>query len=89
MHCEGLSQCSIICMIFLLNSREQILSQHQQESVNLENVMFSMEKHYADIDNEARRDYESNGNQIKKQVRILLCLYLFIWQMLLSKMAHK
>ncbi|XP_056123012.1 dynein regulatory complex subunit 2 isoform X2 [Rhinichthys klamathensis goyatoka] len=47
--------------------REQILSQHQQESVDLENVMFSMEKHYADIDNEARRDYESNGNQIKKQ----------------------
>ncbi|KAK7154857.1 hypothetical protein R3I93_009718 [Phoxinus phoxinus] len=47
--------------------REQILSQHQQENVNLENVMFSMEKHYADIDNEARRDYESNGNQIKKQ----------------------
>ncbi|XDV36389.1 hypothetical protein PO909_006178, partial [Leuciscus waleckii] len=47
--------------------REQILSQHQQESVNLENVMLSMEKNYADIDSEARRDYESNCNQIKKQ----------------------
>ncbi|KAG1942234.1 dynein regulatory complex subunit 2 isoform X2 [Pimephales promelas] len=47
--------------------REQILSQHQQESENLEIVMFSMEKHYADIENKARRDYESNGKQIKKQ----------------------
>ncbi|XP_067314712.1 dynein regulatory complex subunit 2 [Pseudorasbora parva] len=47
--------------------REQILSQHQQESMNLENVKFSMEKHYADLDSEARRDYESTGNQIKKQ----------------------
>ncbi|XP_051754136.1 dynein regulatory complex subunit 2 [Ctenopharyngodon idella] len=47
--------------------REQILSQHQKESMNLENVMFSMEKHYADLDNEARRDYESTGNQITKQ----------------------
>ncbi|XP_056122008.1 dynein regulatory complex subunit 2-like [Rhinichthys klamathensis goyatoka] len=47
--------------------REQILSQHQQESVDLENVMFHMEKHYADIDNEARRDYEVNVHQIKQQ----------------------
>uniref|UniRef100_A0A673LQH0 Dynein regulatory complex subunit 2 n=1 Tax=Sinocyclocheilus rhinocerous TaxID=307959 RepID=A0A673LQH0_9TELE len=47
--------------------REQILSQHQQESMYLEKVMFSMEKHYADLDNEARRDYQSTRNQIKKQ----------------------
>uniref|UniRef100_A0A8C2DL67 Dynein regulatory complex subunit 2 n=1 Tax=Cyprinus carpio TaxID=7962 RepID=A0A8C2DL67_CYPCA len=47
--------------------REQILSAHQQESMYLEKVMFSMEKHYADLDNEARRDYESTRNQIKKQ----------------------
>ncbi|XP_059426238.1 dynein regulatory complex subunit 2 isoform X1 [Carassius carassius] len=47
--------------------REQILSEHQQESMYLEKVMFSLEKHYADLDNEARRDYESTRNQIKKQ----------------------
>uniref|UniRef100_A0A671RRW7 Dynein regulatory complex subunit 2 n=1 Tax=Sinocyclocheilus anshuiensis TaxID=1608454 RepID=A0A671RRW7_9TELE len=47
--------------------REQILSEHQQESMYLEKVMFSTEKHYTDLDNEARRDYESTRNQIKKQ----------------------
>ncbi|XP_056122009.1 dynein regulatory complex subunit 2-like [Rhinichthys klamathensis goyatoka] len=47
--------------------REQIISQHQQESVDLENEMFHMEKHYADLDDEARRDYEVNVHQIKQQ----------------------
>uniref|UniRef100_A0A8C1TL00 Coiled-coil domain containing 65 n=1 Tax=Cyprinus carpio TaxID=7962 RepID=A0A8C1TL00_CYPCA len=45
----------------------QILSKHQQESVYLEKVMFSMEKHYTYLDSEARRDYQSTRNQIKKQ----------------------
>ncbi|NP_001002603.1 dynein regulatory complex subunit 2 [Danio rerio] len=47
--------------------REQILSQHQQECVDLDNVMFSMEKHYSDLDGEAKRDYQSTRNQIKKR----------------------
>ncbi|KAI7807597.1 coiled-coil domain-containing protein 65 [Triplophysa rosa] len=47
--------------------REQVLSQHQQENLCLENMMFSMEKRYADHDSEANRDYHSTRNQIKKQ----------------------
>ncbi|XP_051985716.1 dynein regulatory complex subunit 2 [Xyrauchen texanus] len=47
--------------------RDQILSQQQQESTYLENVMFSMEQSYADLDSEARRDYQTTSNQIKKQ----------------------
>ncbi len=76
---KGMNKVSIICTIFLLYFREQIVSEHQQESMYLEKVVFSMEKHYTDLDNEARRDYESTRNQIKKQVLVSLCLCLFIY----------
>nr|XP_055070074.1 dynein regulatory complex subunit 2 [Misgurnus anguillicaudatus] len=47
--------------------REQILSQHQQADACLGNLMFSMEKQYADVDSEAKHDYNSTRNQIKNQ----------------------
>ncbi|TRY93751.1 hypothetical protein DNTS_011684 [Danionella cerebrum] len=47
--------------------REQILSQHQQESVYLEKVRSSMEQCYSDLDSKARLDYNSTREQIKKQ----------------------
>jgi len=87
MHCEGLSQCSNICVLFLFISRKLIVSQCEQQSAYLKDVMFSIRKHYAKIGAEARRDYEDICKQIKKKVLVLLCLYLFIWQMLLSKMT--
>ncbi len=85
MHVKGMNTVGMICTIFLLYFREQIVSEHQLENMYLEKVVFSMEKHYTDLDNEARRDYESTRNQIKKQVLVSLCLRLFICQMLLSK----
>ncbi|XP_039518716.1 dynein regulatory complex subunit 2-like isoform X2 [Pimephales promelas] len=47
--------------------RELILSEQLQEIVNLEKAIFSMEKHYAEIEDEARRDYKSSREQIKKK----------------------
>ncbi len=85
MHVKGMNTVGMIYTIFLLYFREQIVSEHQLENMYLEKVVFSMEKHYTDLDNEARRDYESTRNQIKKQVLVSLCLRLFICQMLLSK----
>lgn len=78
MHCKGMNQVSFICIILLLYFRKQILSQHQQESVYLEKVMFSMEKHYTDLD---------SRNQIKKTGTDFI-MYTFI-QMLLSKATYK
>lgn len=90
MHCKGMNQVSFICIILLLYFRKQILSQHQQESVYLEKVMFSMEKHYTHLDSEARRDYQSTRNQIKKQVLISLCIHLFrcCYPKLLTNVEH-
>lgn len=57
-------------MTCLVHFRDEILSQHQQENMCLENMMFSMEKQYADLDSEAKRDYHSTRNQIQNQVMI-------------------
>jgi len=73
MHCEGLSQCSNICVLFLFISRKLIVSQCEQQSAYLKDVMFSIRKHYAEIGAEARRDYENICKQIKKKVLVLLC----------------
>ncbi|XP_039512398.1 dynein regulatory complex subunit 2-like isoform X3 [Pimephales promelas] len=47
--------------------RELILSQQLQEIVNLEKAIFSMEKHNAEIEDEARRGYKSSREQIKRK----------------------
>ncbi|XP_056606158.1 dynein regulatory complex subunit 2 [Triplophysa dalaica] len=47
--------------------RDQVLSQHQQENMCLENMMFSMENQYANHVSEENRDYQSTRNQIIKQ----------------------
>lgn len=63
-----------VCSVFF---REQVLSQHQQENMCLENMMFSMENQYADHVSEENRDYHSTRNQIKKQVMSSLGLDIF------------
>ncbi|XP_039512397.1 dynein regulatory complex subunit 2-like isoform X2 [Pimephales promelas] len=47
--------------------RKLIVSQCEQQSAYLKDVMFSIRKHYAEIGAEARRDYENICKQIKKK----------------------
>ncbi|XP_039506779.1 dynein regulatory complex subunit 2-like [Pimephales promelas] len=47
--------------------RKLIVSQCEQQSAYLKDVMFSIRKHYAKIGAEARRDYEDICKQIKKK----------------------
>ncbi|KAL7891580.1 hypothetical protein AOLI_G00010560 [Acnodon oligacanthus] len=47
--------------------REQILMQHQQDSDYLEDVAFAMDQHYAEIDSEARQDYQSTRDELKNR----------------------
>ncbi|XP_067092646.1 dynein regulatory complex subunit 2 [Osmerus mordax] len=49
------------------SERENILSQHQQEFAYLEDVIFAMEQHYTEVDNEARQDYHSTRDVIKNR----------------------
>ncbi|MBN3316203.1 DRC2 protein, partial [Atractosteus spatula] len=47
--------------------RELIMAQHQQECSYLEDVMFSMEQNYAELDSDARQDYQSTRDEIKNK----------------------
>ncbi|XP_062386488.1 dynein regulatory complex subunit 2-like [Sardina pilchardus] len=47
--------------------REHLGSQHQQDTAYLADVTFAMEQHYAELDNEAKQDYQSMRDDIKNR----------------------
>ncbi|KAI4902996.1 hypothetical protein NFI96_012023 [Prochilodus magdalenae] len=47
--------------------RQQILTQHQEDSAYLEDVNFALEQHYTEIESEARQDYQSTRDDIKNR----------------------
>ncbi|XP_062853478.1 dynein regulatory complex subunit 2 [Trichomycterus rosablanca] len=49
------------------NMEREVLMHHQKEMKYLEDVMFAMEQHYAEIDIEAKQDYQSTRDDIKKR----------------------
>lgn len=51
---------------------------HQKEIKYLEDVMFAMEQHYSEIDIEAKEDYQSTRDDIKKRVLLFLFLHVYI-----------
>lgn len=56
--------------------REKILTKHQQEEAYLKAVSFAMEQHYAEIDNEAKQEYQSTHDEIKNRVPPFSCFQL-------------